>query len=165
MANKRVTDIVLPANFADGQILYGADINKIITVLKDGVNANKADIDKIVSGNYNSYVRYSLGALNSILDTEILEDGTNGYVFNPEIIGDGLLYYKYNLAENSWVFQDNLNLTSLYESIKTLEETFEEVYEELEGLDEKITNKRGIYFPDDVPAEEDRYVNLVLFDD
>ncbi len=44
---KRIDPSTLPADFIDGEILYGADLNKIITILRDSINLNKEDIDKV----------------------------------------------------------------------------------------------------------------------
>ena len=48
---KRIKDTELGATFVNGQILNGSDLNHIIKVLKAGVNANKGDLNAIITGN------------------------------------------------------------------------------------------------------------------
>lgn len=114
MANKRVTDIVLTADFVDGEILYGADVNKIITILKGAVNANKADADKIITGSSTPNVVYSYEALSAIVSPS---NGDLGIVYNPEVSGDGLKVYEYLLESNTWSFKYTLSLIELKEEI------------------------------------------------
>ena len=50
-APKRITNTTLPDNkFSDGDVLYGADLNKPIDVLKAGINANYEDLKSVVTG-------------------------------------------------------------------------------------------------------------------
>ena len=92
MANKRVTETLLPADFVDGQVLYGADVNKIITILREAINQNKLDMDKILTGSTSPNVVYSYAALSTILSPA---DGDYGFVYNPEVSGDGIKVYRY----------------------------------------------------------------------
>jgi len=48
MSNKRISPVVLPASFTDGQILYGADVNKIINILREAINFNKYALDTLL---------------------------------------------------------------------------------------------------------------------
>ena len=48
MKKDRIPEQVLPGNYYDGEILYGSEMNKIVNVLRTGVNANKNDIDNII---------------------------------------------------------------------------------------------------------------------
>ena len=48
MKKDRIPEHVLPGNYYDGEILYGSEMNKIVNVLRTGVNANKTDIDNII---------------------------------------------------------------------------------------------------------------------
>lgn len=43
--NIRISESLLPASFADGDVLTHLDINKIIDVLKTAINANYTDIN------------------------------------------------------------------------------------------------------------------------
>lgn len=46
----RIGDEYLNPNFQDGQILLNADINEIVSIVKEGINANFNDIQKIQNG-------------------------------------------------------------------------------------------------------------------
>src|SRR5690606_27484217 len=48
MKKDRIPEQVLPGNYYDGEVLYGSEMNKIVNVLRTGVNANKNDIDSII---------------------------------------------------------------------------------------------------------------------
>lgn len=110
MANKRVTDTTLPENFADGKVLYGSDLNKIIAVLKAAVNANKADLDKLLAGDSNALVVYSPEALSALLDSEFLVDGQYAWLYNPYLLGDGIKLYRYNSNTDLFDFVQNVSL-------------------------------------------------------
>jgi hypothetical protein len=101
MANEIVTDQTIPAQFKnDGDILYGRDINQIVAVFKEAVNALKKDIDTIISGDSNVIVKYSLAELEN--ETAIV--GTYAFVY----LSDGLkLYIK---EDPNWVFVREISL-------------------------------------------------------
>lgn len=113
MSNKRIPTDTLPANYSDGQILYGADINQIITILKAGVNANKEDIDQIVSGQREIISVRTVQGLTDYSNENIVDSGTYGYVFSDE----GLNVYRY--SGGAWVFQTSLSLIDVYEIAMT----------------------------------------------
>ena len=46
----RITDSMLTANYVDGQTFLHTDANSIVSILKEGVNANYKDIQKILNG-------------------------------------------------------------------------------------------------------------------
>ena len=46
----RIGDEYLNPNFQDGQILLNSDINEIVSIVKEGINANFNDIQKIQNG-------------------------------------------------------------------------------------------------------------------
>lgn len=46
--SKRIPNETLIGDFVDGEVLRGWQINKLIDVLKKGVNLNKEDIDNII---------------------------------------------------------------------------------------------------------------------
>ena len=61
MANQIITDQTLPDQFKqDGDILYGQDINQIVSVLKAAANALKKDMDTVISGSSDVIVKYTL---------------------------------------------------------------------------------------------------------
>lgn len=78
MANKIITDQTLPNQFKnDGEILYGQDVNKIVSVLKEAANSLKKDLDTIISGDSTTIVKYSLAELNE----ETAVDETYAFVY------------------------------------------------------------------------------------
>lgn len=48
--NVRIPEAELPSNFVDGEVVGHTDLNKIISILKAGVNANYEDILDIIEG-------------------------------------------------------------------------------------------------------------------
>lgn len=48
--NVRIPEAELPSNFVDGEVVGHTDLNKIISILKAGVNANYTDILDIIEG-------------------------------------------------------------------------------------------------------------------
>ena len=48
--NVRIPEAELPSNFVDGEVFGHTDLNKIISILKAGVNANYTDILDIIEG-------------------------------------------------------------------------------------------------------------------
>ena len=46
----RITDAYLTANYVDGQTFLHTDANSIVSVLKEGINANYRDIQRMLSG-------------------------------------------------------------------------------------------------------------------
>lgn len=109
MANKIITDQTLSDQFKnDGEILYGQDINKIVSVLKGATNSLKKDIDTLISGNSNVIVKYSLEELNN----EIAVTGTYGFLYED----DGLKLYK--KEESGWVFVQEISLLETFTTPK-----------------------------------------------
>ena len=136
-ANKRITDTTLPNTFKqDGEVLYGSDLNQVITILKGGINANKADLDKLLSSYTGARVVYSVAALND----HPAVDGDKGFVYNPEELGDGILVYIHNGV--TWVLSHELSLEKLYQDIL-------DVYEVISSLEGVIEAKKQIYFEGD----------------
>lgn len=48
----RIGDEYLNPNFQDGQILLNSDVNEIVSIVKEGINANFNDIQKIQNGSH-----------------------------------------------------------------------------------------------------------------
>jgi hypothetical protein len=48
----RIGDEYLNGNFQDGQILLNSDVNEIVSIVKEGINANFNDIQKIQNGSH-----------------------------------------------------------------------------------------------------------------
>ena len=68
MSNKRIPKLTLDNNFYAGQILTAADVNKIVQVLRAGINYNKYSIDTLLAGNSNVYVVDAEALLTGIED-------------------------------------------------------------------------------------------------
>ena len=47
---KRIDDNVLISDYKDGEILQHTDVNAMIDILKQGINANYEDIQKVTNG-------------------------------------------------------------------------------------------------------------------
>lgn len=134
MANQRIKYSSLPSNFVDGRILNAEDLNKIIRFTVAGINANKEDLDKLLSGKYNSHIFYSLSELTPTV-------GFNGdyafIFFSDEISGpdrDTLKAYKKEL--NVWHELGELSLISLYEKlelVKNVDTTYVGAYPPVMG--------------------------------
>src|SRR5690554_2414416 len=107
MSKERITDDLLSANFADGDILYGEDINKIIRILKAASNITKTEIDSILSSEkefiFRTYEEATTYAYNNIV-----EEGQFCL-----IIENGLAIYKY--INNIWEIVEKFSLIDLYQ--------------------------------------------------
>ena len=115
---KLIENTTLPADFIDGQILYGGDINKIISVVREGVNVNWAFNQTIIGGN--SEIIYT-ESYSDLLEY-VPFDGTYGYVIDvlkntqDQIISiNHIGVYKYDTLE--WKFLGNLSLVWLFDYI------------------------------------------------
>ncbi|MCK9325771.1 MAG: hypothetical protein M0P69_09765, partial [Bacteroidales bacterium] len=118
MSNKRITTTMLPASYADGQVLYGYDINKIITVLREGINFNKYAFETFLGGDSDVIVRDAfeflpVGTDNPAVGDVTPTDGDIAFVFEKDEDGDGNLIgytslkrYEYDDATEAWVEQE-----------------------------------------------------------
>lgn len=111
--SKRIPEATLPADFKNGQVLYGEDVNKIITILREGVNYNAEDFESIVKGSESAYMAYSLGQLNDFLLYGEVANGAMGLVLRDPVLG-GVDLYIYSAQVNQWVFELTLSLLNLY---------------------------------------------------
>jgi hypothetical protein len=110
---KRIPPELLPGDFKNGQVLYGEDVNKIITVLREGINFNKYDIDNLIAGDNTAYIVYSITTLNNLIGFEELQEGDFGLVMRDPLLG-GVDVYIYNSTIAVWEFQARLSLLDLY---------------------------------------------------
>lgn len=134
MANKIILDVTLPDDLKkDGDILYGQDLNQIISILKTSVNLLKQDTDTVISGDTNAIVKYDA----TELDEEAAEDGTYGFVYEDDV----LKLFKKGPA--SWDFVENFSLIALYNKIIALEETPSNTFDSL------VVDGRLINFSED----------------
>lgn len=108
MANKIITDQALPDQFKqDGDILYGQDINQIISVLKTAANELKKDMDIVISGNSDVIVKYTLEELNN----EVVVNGTQAFLYQD----DGLKLYQKETS--GWEFVQEISLMTILEAL------------------------------------------------
>lgn len=93
MANQRITDSLLPNTYQDGEILYGAELRKIVGILKSASNADLEELQASFTGSVASkVVHYDVdpnrdveGYLLDYSDFEAitaeLEDGDSVFVY------------------------------------------------------------------------------------
>ena len=111
MAKDRSTDQTIEADFSDGDILYGADINKIISVFKEGINKNKTDLNRMLTGSEYFFIADDPSGLTALLLERTPLDGQRGYVFNNKEAEGSLEVYVYNEETSVWEFlQSRLRL-------------------------------------------------------
>lgn len=104
MSNRTITEQVLPNDFKrDGEILYGRDVNKIVSVFKEAINGIKKDLDTLVGANSSVIVKYSTEAL---YETEGYL-GQRGFVF----LDNGLYFYLY--TSTGWALVKEIDLMSM----------------------------------------------------
>ena len=111
MAKDRIPDQTIEDNsFADGDILHGSDINKIITIFKEGINKNKTDLNRMLTGSEYFFIADKLSGLEALLEERTPSDGQRGYVFNNHDPEGSLEVYVYN-EDTGWKFlQSRLRL-------------------------------------------------------
>jgi len=123
MAKDRITDQTILADFSDGDVLYGSDINKIIKVFKEGINKNKIDLNRILTGSEYFFIADDLSGLTALISEQVPSDGQRGYVFDGRENQGNLEVYVYNESEGVWKFlRSRLSLDS--------PDTFQVAYEE-----------------------------------
>lgn len=119
MANKRIPTSALSAvPTQQGQVLKGEHLALLREVLSTGVNANKHDIDRIISGNVDAYIYYDTPTNSGLSYLEALTEvdiNTEGFVVSYKDIQ----YYLY--IGSSWEFQASLSLVDLFRKIQVLE--------------------------------------------
>lgn len=85
--NVRIPEAELPSNFVDGEVVGHTDLNKIISILKAGVNANYTDILDIIEGRttVNNAIKLAGASLATSSELTIGADDakvpTNGLVY------------------------------------------------------------------------------------
>ena len=111
MAFNRVPLTSVPlANYVDGQIIFGADVNTIISVFKAAVNANGGDLSTMLSGDRDANVAVSAAALDLI---ESPADGDLAFVLNDETQSNVTSLYSYNNATSTWDFVYTLSVSGM----------------------------------------------------
>ena len=81
-ANPRIKKDDLPANYQQGQSFSHYDVNKMIELLREGINVNRYYMDALLSGSSDAIVVESWYALPTGEDAPPF--GTHGYVFDAE---------------------------------------------------------------------------------
>lgn len=110
----RVPEATLPNNFADGQVLYGADVNKIILLLRTAVNYNKDDLDKLIFGSDTELVFHDTDDMEDYLLTTTPDDGDFCVVMNAGSGADTIYVYQYSASSAAWVVYSTFSLLSLF---------------------------------------------------
>lgn len=118
MAFNRVPLTSVPlANYVDGQIIFGADVNTIISVFKAAVNANGGDLSTMLSGDRDANVAVSAAALDLI---ESPADGDLAFVLNDETQSNVTSLYSYNDGTSTWDFVYTLSVADLKAKVEAL---------------------------------------------
>lgn len=117
--NKRIRYESFPADYRDGQVLRAQDVNKIIDYIYEGVNANKKDLDQILTGRYKSFVYYNVDRTVPRAD-----DGVNGdyafIYFNDETESeDKLVLFRKN--NDVWVELYEVSLLKAFQRLDFIE--------------------------------------------
>jgi hypothetical protein len=113
MSKKRIDGALASIPVQNGQTLKGEHLAILREVLVAGINENKYDLDRIVTGKSNAIQVYgdSVDALDSYAAENEVTTNSLGYLYTPECIE----LYKYN--GDSWDYIMELSLTSLLELI------------------------------------------------
>lgn len=116
MAFNRVPLTSVPtANYVDGQIIYGADVNTIISVFKAAVNANGSDLATMLSGERDANVVATAASLSLIQSPEA---GDLAFVLNDETQNNITSLYEY--VNNAWAFQYQLSVALIKEQLDAI---------------------------------------------
>ena len=116
MAFNRVPLTSVPtANYVDGQIIYGADVNTIISVFKAAVNANGSDLATMLSGERDANVVATAASLSLIQSPEA---GDLAFVLNDETQNNITSLYEY--INDAWVFQYQLSVALIKEQLDAI---------------------------------------------
>ncbi len=109
-----ITNVPLP-NYADGQVLFGVDVNIIIDVFKTAINANGQDIATILSGDREANVVTTFAALALIEDQE---NGDQALVLNDEEENGQTSLYSWN--GTAWVLVYQISIAQMKEQLDGL---------------------------------------------
>jgi hypothetical protein len=138
----RILEATLPADFLDGEVLYGADVNKIITVLRSAVNFNKYDIDKAYMGQMNDYVFVYYDDMIEVEDATddqyaiVLRGNTGGGATGDE---DTVVLYQWNLATTTWDYVDDMiGIVEMWQGYKSYETRLETAESDIAGLEQAV---------------------------
>lgn len=139
MAKERIPTTTIDSTYTDGDILYGYDVNKIIDVFRAAANANKLDLNKLLTGSDYFYVADDLSGLNELATEQTPANEAKGFIFDGNATDEYLEMYKYNTSTSSWTFVSNLSLLSLLSDV------------------EEVRNQRNVHYetlPDNVKVDD-----------
>lgn len=120
--NKRIKYENFPADYRDGQVLTAQDVNKIIDYIYKGVNANKKDLDQILTGRYKSFVYYNVERTKPRE-----EDGNNGdyaFVYFNDETGSEDKLVLFRKSNNTWVELYEVSLLKAFQRLDFIEGEF-----------------------------------------
>lgn len=123
MAKDRITDQTIVADFSDGDVLYGSDVNKIIKVFKEGINKNKIDLNRILTGSEYFYIADDLSGLTALISEQVPSDGQRGYIFDGQENQGNLEIYLYNELAGVWDFLQKTSINSPFADSITISNT------------------------------------------
>lgn len=112
--SNRIKETTLPNDYLDGQILYGSDVNKIVNLLRNAVNYNKNDLDKLLFGHESDYVFNDVDEMNNFLAETTPSDGQHCFVMSDGVLEDRIYLYRYNLSSNIWVYYSAFSLLEIF---------------------------------------------------
>jgi hypothetical protein len=112
MAKIRIPTTTIDSTYSDGDILYGYDVNRIIDVFREAANANKLDINKLLTGTDYLYIAEDLTGLDELADESLPTDGQKGFIFNGS--QDSLQIYTYSVDSGEWVLLSGTSLLNPY---------------------------------------------------
>jgi len=106
----RIPTETLPGNYTNGQILYGAEMNKIVNLLREGVNYNKADIDRLLLGVNTDFVFENVETMNDYLVDATPADGQACFVLADENNSNQVSIYVYSVSLANWTLYGDFSL-------------------------------------------------------
>jgi hypothetical protein len=146
----------LPASYADGQVLFGSEMNKIVSVLREGVNNNFDDLLKLIAGTNTIFAFNSEAAMEAYIPnmTEN-DDGSYGVVFDysapveaVEQFVEALKFYRFEWADGEGTFvalsEDYTSFLNVLELLDSIIEYFDELALEFpEGISVAVNDIAG----------------------
>lgn len=114
MAKERIPITTIDSTYSDGDVLYGYDVNRIIDVFREAANANKLDINKLLTGLDYEYVAEDIFGLQQLSAESTPLDGQNGFIFNGDNTEGYLELYRFNGITGAWDFVSNISLLNPY---------------------------------------------------
>ena len=137
MAKVRIPTTTIDSTYSDGDVLYGYDVNRIIDVFRAAINANKLDLNKLLTGSDYFYIADDLSGLNELATDQTPANDAKGFIFDGNATDEYLEMYKYNTSSSSWTFVSNLSVLSLLNDVESLQANPTIHYESL-GSEAKV---------------------------